>query len=469
MTKTEDILGEFAGAPLPDKRLRDRLGVIAGALAERPDVSFPEMVSGGSDLEALYRFFRNPRVTSEAVLQPHIDATVERVAQVRTALAIHDTTECRFPGESPRQGLGALKTKGQGFEAHIALAVGFDEGPMPLGVLGVRTIFREKFAYRKTRKAKGYFDPKKESNRWPELVDLCNERLADVATEVVHVMDREADWYELLQKLVAAENKFVVRLSHDRRLAEPDGKLLSEALGDARWFASREVMLSRRRKGDRGFKSVKMHPPREARVAQVAISAKSVCFQVPAKLRPNKALARRLCLNVIEVREVNTPAKEDPVNWILVTNLPISNEKNVLRIVDIYRCRWLIEEFFKALKTGCALERRQLETGHALLNVFAASIPIAWQMLALRATARIAPELPASLVLTVRQIRVLRAMTRRPLPAALSIEDALYAVAGLGGHLRHNGPPGWQTLAKGVQALLLFERGWNAATDRRRM
>lgn len=60
----------------------------------------------------------------------------------------------------------------------------------------------------------------------------------------------------------------------------------------------------------------------------------------------------------------------------------------------------MIEEYFKALKTGCAYEKSQLETLHALLNLLAIQAVVAWQLLRLRTIARDDPQRPATHVLS---------------------------------------------------------------------
>ena len=172
----------------------------------------------------------------------------------------------------------------------------------------------------------------------------------------------------------------------------------------------------------------------------------------------------------MSVWEVDAPAGEEPVEWRLITSEPIDTLSQVLRIVDIYRTRWLIEEFFKALKTGCAYEQRQLESLQTLLVALALLAPVAWQLLLLRHLAQTAPESCAMAVFTARQLDVLRASsTRRPLGPQPTVAEALLAVASLGGHLRQNGSPGWQVLGRGRQKLALMESGWMAAEQAREM
>jgi hypothetical protein len=162
------------------------------------------------------------------------------------------------------------------------------------------------------------------------------------------------------------------------------------------------------------------------------------------------------------VIERDTPEGQDPVDWMLYTTEPIDTVADVLKIVDHYRSRWVIEEYFKALKTGCSYEKRQLGTRHALLNALALFIPIAWTLLLLRQQSRSADD-PGS-ALTEQQIQVLRAVMKRPIPLSPSGRDLLLAVAALGGHIKSNGDPGWLVLGRGFQKLLAYEVGWSAAT-----
>ena len=172
-----------------------------------------------------------------------------------------------------------------------------------------------------------------------------------------------------------------------------------------------------------------------------------------------------LKVNVVTVTERGCPDGVEPVSWFLVTTEPIKTRAQIEFIVDAYRTRWVVEEFFKALKTGCQFERRQLETAHSLLNALAILAPVAWRLLLLRHLARAKPKAPASAALTEKQLEVLRAVARKPLPPRANARDAMLAVAALGGHLKSNGDPGWLVIGRGLHDLLLLELGWRAREE----
>ena len=103
----------------------------------------------------------------------------------------------------------------------------------------------------------------------------------------------------------------------------------------------------------------------------------------------------RIALNVVRVFEPEPPEGVKPIEWLLCTSEPISTSEEVARIIDWYRARWLIEEFFKALKTGCAFEKLRLEKRTSILNAFAIYLPVAWRLLRLRTLARTPAPMPA--------------------------------------------------------------------------
>ena len=154
-----------------------------------------------------------------------------------------------------------------------------------------------------------------------------------------------------------------------------------------------------------------------------------------------------------------------PVEWYLMSSLPIDSLEHILQIVDFYGARWVIEEFFRALKTGCAIEKRQLESKDPLLRLLAVFLPIAHRLLLLRSLPRTAPELPASVVLTESQITVLRLkLPKHALPPLPTVKQALMAVTALRGHFPAHCDPGWQVLGRGFEKLLWREQGFLIAS-----
>jgi hypothetical protein len=152
-----------------------------------------------------------------------------------------------------------------------------------------------------------------------------------------------------------------------------------------------------------------------------------------------------------------------------VTTEPIDTNDEVAAVIDAYRRRWIVEEFFKALKTGCRYQQLQLESARALLIALSIETAIAWRMLLLRWLAHHEPEAPASAVLPQEQLAVLTAYIQaekgRVLPQKITVQTAMLEIAALAGHIKNNGPPGWLLLRRGFDKLLTLHRGWNLATQ----
>lgn len=441
---------EFQGALLGDARRSERMVELAVALATAPAASFPEVLGDGAELEAAYRFLGNPDVDVEEILEPHASESVARCREHAVVVVAHDTTD--FTYSSERQGLG--RTSGlakNGYFAHVALAVTPTETRDPLGVLHLEPWVRgEKQPRKHPRKRRE--DPDRESTRWLRGVAAVEERLD--AGRTIHVMDREADDYDLLCTMVAEKRRFVVRCSFDRRL-EGDEKL-REYTAAQPVVTMRNVPLEERKKSLLP-KQRKAHPPRRERAATLEL--KSVVISVKRPTNLPTTLPEVLPIHLVIVEEVDVPTGEPAVSWRLYTSEPITTAEDVERVVDLYRCRWTIEEFFKALKTGCAIEKRQLESYHSLLNALAIYIPIAWRALRLRCLARANGDGPATTAFTALQLRIVRLKAKRSLSASPTLTEALCAVASMGGHLKRNGDPGWLTILRGYEKLLALEEG----------
>jgi Transposase DNA-binding/Transposase DDE domain len=448
---------EFSDADLGDVRLNRRLGLLAERLGERPGESFPKALDD-AELEAAYRFFGNDSVSPEAILAPHFRQTARRAAKHGQVLVIHDTTQFEFPGNAKREGLGRLIHPGQGFFGHFSLVATADGARVPLGLAALETVFRldEAIGTKNWTPAKS----RGERARWLNCVDDA-ETLLGGKTSAIHVMDREADSYAIFAALIERQRSFVIRSFQDRVLADHDEARLRTAARSARATFRREVPLSPRpaKPGPQG----KRHPARRLRVARLSFAATSVELPRPSDSRAIASAS--VPLNVIHVFEPKPPPGQPAVEWFLLTNLPVGTPEEIAFVVDCYRGRWTIEEFFKALKTGCQYERRQLESATSLLNALAIFAPVAWRLLLLRHLARGDDKSQAISALTPKQLEVLRAVSRRSLPRRPSAKEAMLAVASLGGHLKSNGDPGWLVLGRGLHDLLLLELGWRAREE----
>jgi hypothetical protein len=475
---TFTFAGELGGCRFGDKRLATRVVRIADAALAHPEASIPKLCGTASQAEGLYRFVANPATSADEILRAHGQATLERAGD-RPLLIVGDTSTFGYGKDSLRTGLGPTNDQGLGFMAHTSLAV--DEATtMPQGLLAVQTWVRPpevavdpatlvdangKARYgmkrgkpRKKAKKKPD-DPTNESARWLSQAQACSKLLGD--RPHIHVSDRESDTYAYIDGMAGSGLRFVVRVNQDRVTA--DGHLL-EVLDGYVVQMTRTVHVSQRAM-PKGTEQRRVHPERAAREATLAISAGTVTL-----LRGTSAprtCAERRTVNVVVVRETDPPPESEPIVWRLYTSEPVDTPGAIARVVDAYIARWLTEELYKALKTGCSFLDHQLESYEALRKLLAVLLVVAWKLLALRTATRLAPQAPATVVLTPLQVRLLKALhdrdhPRTPLPQMPTVKEAVYALAGLVGHFKSNGDPGWQLIGRGLNRLLQAECDYHA-------
>ncbi|MFA6033758.1 MAG: IS4 family transposase [Myxococcota bacterium] len=457
-----DLSSEMAGLQA-EPRLVERAGKLLQGWRQKPGVGFPEIYEASSELEAAYRFFSNPNVCFGTLIQAHSEKTKERCKAFKEVLVLEDTTEFCFGGKSQREGLSRINTNDQGFLGHFGFVVSGDGMRIPLGVVAAelytRPVEKKALNRHKRRESKGC-----ESHRWGRMMEAVEKELGGIVS-AIHIMDREGDIYDVLANGIQKQRRFVIRAGMDRKVESDDPvfDLLFDALDGLPVICRDNVHVSFREENSLPDKR-KSHPSRRERVADLSISATRVRLKRPRSSA--KQYSASIELNVVHVFEANPPSGEQAIEWILLTNEPCSTPEELRRVIAAYRTRWMIEEFFKAIKTGCAYEKRQLTSYHALKNVLGMTIPIAWEMLLLRTQAHQAQDIPAQGFIDPLRIEILKARSKRyPLTDNPSLRDVCYAIAGLGGHIKYNGPPGWLTLRRGYEKLLFAEEIWKLARE----
>jgi Transposase DNA-binding/Transposase DDE domain len=447
-----ELANEVANGNFPDARLNARLHRIVSGLSAEPKLSMPQAFDEAG-LEGAYRFLSNHRVTPAAILSGHFEATRQRCAAAGIVLVAHDTTSFSYRYDGEREGLGRAQPRNdksnQAFYAHFSLALAADGTRRPLGIAGFKTWVREPDA------------TGTEYQRWEDQIRSSASQLAGV-TNAIHLTDREADDYEMFCSLKRDGHRFVVRCHHNR-LLDGEGKL-REVVGSVASSAERDVPLTRRRP-KRDIAKNKLHPPREQRVARLSVCGSTVALKRPLSPRahPRMETPPSLNINVVRVWEPDPPEGETAIEWYLYTTEPVETSEQQLAVVDFYRARWLIEEYIKAIKTGCDFERRQLQDYESLINLLAIFAPIACRLLLIRSEAAREGETSALNVVSQDELDVLRALGRRKLSETPTVRDIYLAIAALGGHIKYNGDPGWLTLARGFERLQALHEGWTAA------
>lgn len=442
-----DNFGErhFGGAELGDKRRSRRLVQLANRIVAHPEGTLPHKLHDPASYQGMYRLCKQPRVTHAAVLAPHRQLTRERMRHhPRLLLNLHDTTEldytskCSLAGQLGQIGDGG----GRGYECHNTLA--YD--PATGEVLGLAS---QILHHRAT--VPEHETPVQRRDRENRESRLWIQGSAAVGTPPpgcrwIDVADRGADTFEFLAHEITEHKRFVIRSKHNRsvQLSGSDGapgprRLLHDYLRTLPPQGQKTVAVS----GHAG------QPPRQALV-QIAWAAVEV---QPPQVRKGDYQSRPLAIWALRVWEPSAPAGVEPLEWLLLTNVPVTDLAVAWECVGYYECRPVIEEFHKAQKTGCGIENPQFTRAERLEPMIALLSVVAVLLVNLRAAAR-QPERaaqPATTVVPVLWVEVISIWRYRQLRLDLTVAEFFQALARLGGHMnrRGDGPPGWLVLWRG--------------------
>ena len=452
---------EFGGARLGDARLSARLVLSARQMAESPLRAMTGAANGTRAMvKGHYRLIDQPAesaVTVENILAPHRERTLRRMRTHDTVLCIQDGTRLNFTRRSQTEGLGVIGSNqtgavARGLDLQTTLAVNPDG--VALGVL--RAAFDAPEPPNPEEKGRPKPREARKSFRWVEGLRDCAEaaeRLGE-ETRVVCTMDREADFLDLFveRRAHAPQVDLLVRAKVDRVLGKEktaDGDTVSRRLFDevrnapARGGCRVEVQrLSARAKASKQARKDR----RVARVAKMILRYEAVALPCPG--------VAPVDLFVVHARE-EEPAAAEPLEWFLLTTLPVSDPDDAARILHWYTLRWRIEEYFRVLKSGCKVEELQHHTAERLERAIAIKMVVGWRIQLMVQLGRETPDLPPDLLFSDGELRVLDTFARsRKLPPAKTLGDAVGLTARLGGWLgRPRDPPGAQVLWHGYTQL----------------
>jgi hypothetical protein len=450
---------QFSDCILGDARRNQRLIKVAMQMAARPDGSTPDQTETWADCKAAYRLFDEEDVTFARIVAPHCRQTRAAGQQDSVKLLISDTTELDFGRHRKVTGLGPTGDGGGlGFFLHSSLMIDAATNQID-GLAG------QKRFYRKVRSTARRHDNSirrssdRESVVWGELIDAIGPPTNGM--KWIHVCDRGADDFEVFCRALRQKCEFVIRASRlNRKVFDAEGKKLALD-GFLNGLAIR------------GISKIAVRPGHgcRGRTALVEIRFGQVLVPVPSVKTPwmkQHVTRDPLLLWVVELRESSPPKGVTPLRWVLYTSEAINTITDAQAVISHYEQPWTIEDYHKALKTGCHVEHRQYATAARLERVTAVHSILAVRLLQMKTTARETPDRPAHEVAPARWVEVLKRVRRKADTHVMTIREFIRELAGLGGHLgrKCDGEPGWITLWRGLEKLLLILRGADA--ERRR-
>lgn len=452
---------ELADTEFCDERLGKRFRSLLQRLAASPGQGIPLACQDWANTKAAYRFLDNDRVSEAEILAGHFEATRERAAATDgPILVLHDTTEFSYKREDiaavgiTRKAVagkyrgGALRHyTACGILMHSSLAV-TTEG-LPLGLVAAKFWTREKFkgtnALKKTINPTRVPIEEKESIRWLENLRQSTE-LLDEPTRCVHIGDRESDIYELFCTAQDVGTHFLLRTCVDR-LAGDGTHTIAAEMEEVRCKGVHRIQV----------------PDRHGQLSEAILELR---FRRIRVLPPIGKQSRypQLDLTVLHATERGHPRNREPIQWKLITDLPVTSRALALEKLHWYAMRWKIETFHKILKSGCRAEHSKLRTAERLVNLLAMFCILGWRIFWLTMLNRSTRHAAPSLAFTSLEIDLLNRLVPAAIPQSRkpSLGACVTQLARLGGYLarKSDAPPGNTVIWRGLSRLTDIEIGF---------
>ena len=288
----------------------------------------------------------------------------------------------------------------------------------------------------------------RESKIWEEASQ--RSFIKNSKTKIIEVMDREGDVFDIMQNCLSLNHDFLIRAKNDRILNDLSKNKLFEFIKTIKPQGFVKLDIRKRHK--------QIH-----RKALLDVSFSNVKILGP-KNRKNEDIA----CNVVYVIEKNPPKTQEPLEWILLTSVTVNSFEDACQIIKWYKCRWIIEEYHKAIKSGCKVEEKQLKTGERLENFLGIANIVALRIMKLRDYARNTPLISAKEVIEPLKVEILIRYNDIK-KEDITIYEYYREVAKIGGFLgrKSDGEPGWQTLWAGETELSMLVIGAKIALGKK--
>ena len=460
--ETADSLGQamLGHAELGDRRRSARLVTTFEQMRRHPGGTLPDKLSSPADLKALYRLCACKSVTHQALVAAMRNYTLERISNHDgSVLGVHDATELDYTSlESLANELGQIgKGTRCGYICHNVIALDASTGQV-LGLLDQILHCRDEVPEGETLTELRNRETR-ESLLWVKGTEHLPRDM-----RLIDVTDQGASTFEFLEHETKSGRRFVVRNGKVRKVYgghEPDGP--KEYL--------KEYVQSLPELG-RFTMDIQAQKGRKARTqAEFTIRGGPILL-LPPHAKHGHHGNDPLPLYVVYVAEVSPPPRgEKPIDWMLLTNEPVLDLDDAWRVVEWYERRWVVEEYHKAMKTGCQIEDIQFTAVERLQPAIALLSGVALTLLNLRDASR-RPDASTRRAVTLfalEYVEVLSFWRYGKLRCDLTIHDFFFALARLGGHQNRKSDhrPGWLVLWRGWMKLQYMLDGYLAVKRRK--
>lgn len=434
---------EFGRAQLGNGARTNRLVVMAQTAANFPGGKITKVFKDSAGREAAYKFVENELIDPDKIGTARHIACAERCkGQSFVFIPVDGSSLSITDPDLLKEGIGPVGTrnkKGRGLEVMNAIAVRSDG--VPLGICGQVFWARSEQKNKKDNRKRKL--QQKETRYWFEAIQQTLEAFeqAECTCTPWFQLDRGGDFREMLSWAASTNVLVTIRAAQNRRVLDEETKYLWETVDSQKPLGRYTIEVP----GGHG---------RKPRQACMEIRATEVSLRIRDAWQ--KKTGEPAKLYAVQTKEVSKPPKdEEPIEWLLLTNYPVSTFEEARLVVFGYTQRWRIEEFHKTWKSVCGIEDTQLEDGKHIIRWAIILSAVAMRVERLKYLARATPDAPASEELSQPEIDAIIALKK---PKGYKLGDmptiglAVRWIADLGGYTGRSsgGPAGSIVIGRGL-------------------
>lgn len=427
---------------IKDLRLKNRLYNSMLQISNNPSKSHPEQFETWAELNGFYRLINNEKISFNFLMDPYFNTVKEKVDKLNKVLIIHDTSTLTYSSHTKIKGINPIHPNNaddKGLLLHTSLAIDADNKNI-IGIINQKPFNRVPKNKTLKRGKQHILSKKPESDVWSELVNNIGRSNTD--TQYIHIGDRGSDMHVFFNTCLSNNSDFLIRAKHNRKLTNH----------------TRENPMN-------FIDKLKKLPILDTQIVEIPVKGTSKKRKVTLNISYSKyhiKTPQHRSINNMEVYGIRVweDTIDGSLEWFLTTSIPIKDIKEAWVLVDYYKSRWIIEEYHKCLKTGCNIENRNFSNKNKIENVLGILSPIACKLLCIKHISKANPNklakeyIDKSLLLVLTKYKKLSFDT-------ITIKEFYHNVANLGGFLmrKHDGNPGWITLWRGWNTLLIMLKG----------
>jgi len=424
------VVEQWQESNFGDKRRNRRAIKLGTSLLNKPNASLPAQTEKWSILKASYRILNSPSINHKNVQEIHWKKTINKTSNNQVTLFLQDTSELDYSSKKKVSGLGPIGNhRGKGIMLHSCLAIEYAAANINvLGLAHQQIWCRDNMSHRKSESRKQRLSRKNEGDLWENSLEEISTFANQVKDNWISVGDRGNDIFSFIRFCKNSSWHYVIRAKHNRIIICKDGKK-SKLIDYARKFESEAI------------KKIKLQSKEEVNLdvgwGKIKISTPRNYFKITEYEEIDACCIR--CWN-----------DEAKLEWILLTNVTVNNVYDALEKIDWYKARWLIEEYHKCLKTGCQVEKRNLQTAGALQVLLGFFGILATKLLEIKFIAKKSPKEFAKLLIEPLILKVICLRFHIP-ENSITVKQFWHCIAQMGGFIgrKSDGDPGWQTTWKG--------------------